>query len=172
MLNHSRTRNDDKMPADINKLAEEFLHLAYHGMFANNPDFSCFLKTSFASDLPKVNIFSQDISRVLLNLFNNAMYAVNKRKQLGQSGYEPSVSVTTYASNGSVFVEVKDNGTGIPSDVKNKIFEPFFTTKPTGEGTGLGLSLSYDIIIQSHNGKLSVESVEGEYTSFIIQIPF
>lgn len=172
MLNHSRTRNDDKMPADINKLAEEFLHLAYHGMFANNPDFSCFLKTSFASDLPKVNIFSQDISRVLLNLFNNAMYAVNKRKQLGQPGYEPSVSVTTYASNGSVFVEVKDNGTGIPEDVKNKIFEPFFTTKPTGEGTGLGLSLSYDIITQSHNGKLSVESVQGEYTTFIIQIPF
>ncbi len=171
MLNHSRTRNDEKQLADLNKMSEEFLQLAYHGMFANNPDFSCYLKTSFAENLPKVNVFSQDISRVLLNLFNNAMYAVNKRKKLGVAGYEPSVSVTTSISNGSVIIIVQDNGTGIPDSVKDKIFEPFFTTKPSGEGTGLGLSLSYDIITQSHKGKLSVESIENQFTKFIIQIP-
>ncbi len=171
MLNHSRTRNDDKQPADLNKMCEEFLHLAYHGMFANNPDFSCFLKMNLAPDLPKVNVFSQDISRVILNLFNNALYAVNKRKKLGVAGYEPCVTVTTSNQNNNIFIEVEDNGTGIPENVKDKIFEPFFTTKPSGEGTGLGLSLSYDIITQSHKGKLSVESVEGQYTKFIIQIP-
>ncbi len=171
MLNHSRTRNDDKQLADLNKMSDEFLHLAYHGMFANNPDFSCYMKTNFAEKLPKVNVFSQDISRVLLNLFNNAMYAVNKRKKLGVMGYEPSVSVTTSTVNNCVLIEVEDNGTGIPETMKDKIFEPFFTTKPSGEGTGLGLSLSYDIITQSHKGKLSVESVVGQYTKFIIQIP-
>lgn len=171
MLNHSRSRNDEKQLADLNKMSDEFLQLAYHGMFANNPDFSCYLNTKFAENLPKVSVFSQDISRVLLNLFNNAMYAVNKRKKLGVAGYEPAVSVTTSVSNGSIIIEVQDNGTGIPESVKDKIFEPFFTTKPSGEGTGLGLSLSYDIITQSHKGKLSVDSVENQFTKFTIQIP-
>lgn len=172
MLNHSRTGAEQKQMTDLNKLSDEFLHLAYHGMFANNPDFSCFLKTNFDTTLPKLNVISQDISRVLLNLFNNALYAVYKRKKLGEASYEPSVSVTTFKSNNNFVIEVMDNGTGIPAEIKNKIFEPFFTTKPAGEGTGLGLSLSYEIISQSHHGKLSVESEEGQYTRFIIQIPF
>ncbi len=172
MLNHSRSGAEQKQLTDLNKLSEEFLHLAYHGMFANNPDFSCFLKTNFDVTLPKLNVISQDISRVLLNLFNNALYAVYKRKKMGESGYEPSVTVTTSKSENNFVMEVMDNGTGIPGDIKNKIFEPFFTTKPAGEGTGLGLSLSYEIITQSHNGKLFVESEEGQYTKFIIQIPF
>jgi len=171
MLNHSRTRNDEKQPTDLNKLCDEFLNLAYNGMFANNPDFSCFISANYSLDIPKVKVFSQDISRVLINLFNNSMYAVNKRKKTGELNYKPSVVVNTSLLNGDVAIEIMDNGTGIPKEMVDKIFEPFFTTKPAGEGTGLGLSLSYDIITQSHNGKISVESELGKFTKFTIKIP-
>ena len=180
MLQHSRTSSGQKEPTDINALADEYLRLAYHGLRAKDKSFNASFKTNLDNSIDKVNIIPQDIGRVLVNLINNAFYAVGeKRKQTSNArpddlvgrGYEPIVTVTTKKIDGKVELKVVDNGNGIPQKVLDKIFQPFFTTKPTGEGTGLGLSLSYDIITKGHGGELKVETKEGEGTEFIIQLP-
>ncbi len=181
MLAHSRISTGVKEPTDINALADEYLRLSYHGLRAKDKTFNAFMKTDFDEDIGKINIVPQDVGRVLLNLFNNAFYAVQEKHrqtsgQMGDTQYEPTVTVKTYqvppteGRRAEVVVIVKDNGNGIPQKIVDKIFNPFFTTKPTGEGTGLGLSLSYDII-KSHGGTLQVKSIEGEFAEFQINLP-
>jgi two-component system NtrC family sensor kinase len=171
MLQHSRASTGQKEPADINVLADEYLRLAYHGLRAKDKMFNAELITHLDAGLPKVNIIPQDVGRVLLNLFTNAFYATMQKKKLHGSDYKPTVSVTTRVHQDEVVITVRDNGTGIPEDVKDKIMQPFFTTKPTGEGTGLGLSLSYDIIVKGHGGKINVDTAEREFTEFTISLP-
>jgi signal transduction histidine kinase len=167
MLEHSRTTTGEKVLTDINALADEYLRLSYHGLRAKDKSFNADFKTAFDPDLPRVSLVAQDISRVLLNLINNAFFAVNARKKLGEDGYQPTVKVSTSYSplpggqGGKVQISISDNGSGIPDAIKDKIFQPFFTTKPSGQGTGLGLSLSYDIV-KAHGGEIRVESREGE----------
>ncbi len=170
MLQHSRSSNGQKEPTDINALCDEYLRLSYHGLRAKDKDFNAEIKTDFDPLIGKINVVPQDIGRVLLNLFNNAFYEVNKRQEAQGKEYEPSVSVTTNKSGNSVLITVRDNGSGIPENIRDKIFQPFFTTKPTGSGTGLGLSLSYDIV-KAHGGDIKIESKEGEGSQFIIHIP-
>ena len=171
MLDHSRTGTGDKQPTDLNALADEYLKIAYHGLRAKDKDFNAELKMDFLPDLGKIDIMPQAISRVLLNLYNNAFYAVQQKQKLAPPAYQPTVTVSTAQVNGQVEIRVSDNGTGMPQSIQAKIFQPFFTTKPTGEGTGLGLSLSYDIVTQGHGGALFVESQEGKDTTFVIQLP-
>ena len=171
MLQHSRTSTVEKQPTDINKLVEEFLNLAYHGMRSKDPGFNCTLEKHLGKDVPSIKIISQDISRVILNIFNNAFYAVDERIKSGESNYIPKVSITTEKKSNNIFIKIKDNGCGISKELKDKIFNPFFTTKPTGQGTGLGLSISYDIIVKGHDGDLTVDSVKGEFTEFTISLP-
>ncbi len=171
MLQHSRTSSGQKEPTDINALADEYLRLAYHGLRAKDKSFNATMKTYFDETIGNINIIPQDIGRVVLNLINNAFYVVDeKKKQSAEGGYEPTVLVSTKKNNGKVEISVKDNGNGIPQKVLDKIFQPFFTTKPTGQGTGLGLSLSYDIV-KAHGGELKVETQEREGSEFIIQLP-
>ncbi len=170
MLQHSRISTGKKESTDINALADEYLRLSYHGARAKDKTFNATLQTDFDASIEKINIVPQDIGRVLLNLFNNAFYAVMEKKKQAGKNYEPTVSVSTKKVDGKVAIHVKDNGTGIPQKVVDKIFQPFFTTKSTGQGTGLGLSLSYDII-KAHGGEIKVETKEGEVAEFIIQIP-
>ncbi len=170
MLQHSRTNTGQKEPTDINALADEYLRLSYHGLRAKDKDFDANFKTDFDEHIGKIEVVPQDIGRVLLNLFNNAFYSVNEKKKLLNGTFEPLVTITTKRTDGKVEIVVKDNGPGIPQNVLDKIFQPFFTTKPTGQGTGLGLSLSYDII-KAHGGELKVETKEGEGSEFIIQLP-
>jgi len=178
MLEHSRSGDGKRELTDVNILADEYLRLAYHGLRAKDKSFNADFKTDFDENLPKVNAVPQDIGRVLLNLINNAFYACAERSQSAVSekaiqnikGYKPEVVVSTKKQDGKIEIHVKDNGNGIPDNVMNKIFQPFFTTKPTGEGTGLGLSLSYDIITKGHGGTLEVETKEGEGTEFIIYL--
>ena len=170
MLQHSQTSTGQKEPTDINKLADEYLRLAYHGLRAKDKSFNTMLKTDFDESIGTINIIPQDIGRVLLNLYNNAFYAVGEKKKKQSEGYEPTVSVITKKVNGKVEISIKDNGPGIPQKMADKIFQPFFTTKPTGQGTGLGLSLSYDIV-KVHGGEISVNSKEGEGTEFIVKLP-
>ncbi|HEU4861685.1 MAG TPA: ATP-binding protein [Chitinophagaceae bacterium] len=170
MLQHSRTSNNKKEPTDINALADEYLRLAYHGMRAKDKVFNAAIKTDFDESIGLIKIISQDIGRVILNLITNAFYAVMEKKKLDQR-YEPTVIVSTKRVDNKIEIKVKDNGTGIPQKALDKIFQPFFTTKPTGQGTGLGLSLSYDIVTKGHGGELKVETTEGEYTEFSIILP-
>jgi signal transduction histidine kinase len=170
MLQHSRSSTGAKEPTDINALADEYLRLSYHGLRAKDKDFNADIKTDFDESIGKINIVPQDIGRVLLNLFNNAFYAVGEQKKRNPVSFQPTVSVSTEKSENSVIITVSDNGNGIPTPIKEKIFQPFFTTKPTGSGTGLGLSLSYDII-KAHGGEIKVESKENEGTTFTIQLP-
>ena len=170
MLQHSRISTGRKEPIDINTLAHEYLRLSYHGLRAKDKNFNALLQTDFDESIGKINVVPQDIGRALLNLYNNAFYTVNEKKKSAFDGYEPTVSVTTKKINGKVEITVKDNGNGIPQNIVDKIFQPFFTTKPTGQGTGLGLSLSYDII-KAHGGEIKVESTEGEGTEVIFQLP-
>jgi two-component system, NtrC family, sensor kinase len=176
MLQHSRTSNGTKEPTDINALADEYLRLSYHGLRAKDKSFNADFKTEFDPNLPKINVIPQDIGRVLLNLINNAFYAVSKEAETSKNeNYKPTVQVATRYSplvdggKGGVEIRVQDNGSGIPDSNKDKIFQPFFTTKPTGQGTGLGLSLAYDIV-KAHGGELKVETKEGEGSEFIIQL--
>jgi signal transduction histidine kinase len=194
-LQHSRTNSGQKEPTDINALADEYLRLSYHGLRAKDKSFNADFKTDFDPDLPKINVIPQDIGRVLLNLINNAFYAAPLRSRsefgTGSEGgfkdpnyiHKPMVTVKTSfippsgaspdksgGMRGAVCVSVSDNGPGIPASIVDKIFQPFFTTKPTGQGTGLGLSLSYDIV-KAHGGELKVETKEGEGTEFIFQLP-
>jgi signal transduction histidine kinase len=170
MLQHSRVSTGQKELTDINALADEYLRLSYHGLRAKDKSFNAEMKTDFDESIGKINIIPQDIGRVLLNLFNNSFYAVNEQKNRNPESYKPTVSVTTKKSENSVLITVSDNGNGIPQKVVDKIFQPFFTTKPTGEGTGLGLSLAYDIV-NAHGGELKVETHEGQGTEFTIQLP-
>lgn len=171
MLQHSRKNTGEKEPTDINALADEYLRLSYQGIRAKDKNFNAVLETHFDESIGKINIVPQDMSRVLLNLFNNTFYAVNEKKKLLNGVFEPSVIISTKKENDkAVTITVKDNGNGVPQQVMDKIFQPFFTTKPTGQGTGLGLSLSYDII-KAHGGEIKVDSKEGEGTHFIIQLP-
>ena len=170
MLQHSRSNSGTKEPTDINALADEYLRLAYHGLRAKDKSFNAELITDFDKTIGKVNVIPQDMGRVILNLITNAFYAVNEKKQQ-EKDFKPSVSVTTKKMGGHVEIKVTDNGNGIPKKVLDKIFQPFFTTKPTGQGTGLGLSMSYDIVTKGHGGELKVETKDGEGTTFCINLP-
>jgi len=172
MLEHSRSNSGQKEPTDLNAMADEFMRLSYHGLRAKDKSFNAELITHFDPGLPKMEVVQQDIGRVMLNLFNNAFYAVNQKAKTAIANYKPAVEIKTFATpSGGWGATVRDNGIGIPAAIKEKIMQPFFTTKPTGEGTGLGLSLSYDIVVKAHGGKLEVESEEGKYTEFKISIP-
>ena len=183
MLEHSRVSTGERQPTDLNALADEYMRLAYHGLRAKNKTFNADLKTDFDPNLPNVQVVPQDMGRVLLNLFNNAFYAVSQKQKMAPAHYQPTVSISTRfvpegdtsiaqsTGPGVIEIRVTDNGMGIPDGVKAKIFQPFFTTKPTGEGTGLGLSLSYDIVTKGHTGTLTVESVEGEGSAFVVRLP-
>jgi signal transduction histidine kinase len=184
MLLHSRSDSGEKEEIDINSLAEEYLRLAYHGLRAKDNSFNAELITEFDADLPKIKVVPQDIGRVLLNIINNAFQAVHQKSKVKVKDFEPSLKIKTNlkgkhspsgtggsaGNNSSIQISISDNGQGIPSEIKDKIFQPFFTTKPTGQGTGLGLSLSYDIV-KAHGGELVVESEEGEGTEFKITLP-
>ncbi|NOX46753.1 MAG: hypothetical protein GXO89_07230 [Chlorobi bacterium] len=186
MLQHSRTATSEKEPTDINMLADEYLRLSYHGLRAKDKSFNADFKTDLDKNLPKINVIPQDIGRVLLNLINNAFYACTERLVLSEAevsrstanknsvqdivGYKPLVVVSTKKYEDKIEIRVKDNGNGIPPDLKDKIFQPFFTTKQSGEGTGLGLSLSYDIVKKGHGGELNFETKPGESTEFIIKL--
>jgi two-component system NtrC family sensor kinase len=172
MLQHSRGTSGAKVPTDINQLCSEFTDLAFHGMRANSRDFNCVITKNFEENLPHINAIPQDLSRVILNLLNNGFYAVADRvKKSEDPAFKPEIRITTEKKAGVIFIHIRDNGSGIPKAIKDKIFEPFFTTKPTGEGTGLGLSLSYDIVTKEHQGMMSVQSEEGTFTEFTIQLP-
>jgi signal transduction histidine kinase len=171
MLEHSRTSTGERQVTNINVLADEFLKLSYHGLRAKDKSFNAELVTHFDPNLPKVTVVQQDIGRVLINLFSNAFYAVNQKAKTAGADYKPTVEVSTAKENGLILITVKDNGTGIPANIREKIMQPFFTTKPAGEGTGLGLSLSYDIIVKGHGGSLIIDSKEGEATEFTIALP-
>jgi signal transduction histidine kinase len=171
MLEHSRTGTGERQPTDLNALAEQYLRLAYHGLRTNDSSFTCDYELITDKDLPKHNVVPQEIGRVLLNLLNNAFYAVNERVKQGEAGYHPKVTVKIKAGDRRLEILVSDNGIGMSKEVQTKIFQPFFTTKPTGEGTGLGLSLAYDIITKGHGGTLEALSKEGESTCFIVKLP-
>ena len=172
MLEHSRAGTDEKQPTDINAMADEYIRLAYHGIRAKDKSFNADFKTDLDENLPKISVVGQDIARVVLNLINNAFHAVSAKASANvDPNYKPFVSISTKKINGQVEIRVKDNGMGIPENILDKIFQPFFTTKPSGEGTGLGLSLSYDIIIKGHGGELRVETKEGKGSCFIINLP-
>jgi len=170
MLQHSRSSSGVKEPKDINALCDEYLRLSYHGLRAKDKSFNAAMKTDFDNSIGSINIIPQDIGRVVLNLLTNAFYVVDEKKKSGIENYEPTVSISTKKLNGKIEIRVTDNGIGIPQKVLDKIFQPFFTTKPTGQGTGLGLSLSYDIM-KAHGGELKVETKEGEGSTFIITLP-
>jgi len=181
MLQHSRVGSVTKEPVNVNILCEESLKLAYHGFKAKEKTFHASFETNFDPGLPQVMAIPQELSRVLLNLFNNSFYAVHEKKKKMQPGstdasevesvYKPMVTASTKKLDSKIVVTISDNGTGIPQKIINKIFQPFFTTKPTGEGTGLGLSMSYDIISKSHGGEIKVKSKEGLGTDFEIILP-
>ena len=171
MLQHSRKSTDKKEPTDINALVDEYVRLSYHGMRAKDKTFNATIETAFDQNAGSAEVIPQEIGRVLLNLLNNAFYSVNEKKKRWNSTFESVVTVTTKKVDGKIVIAIKDNGTGIPEKVLEKIYQPFFTTKPTGEGTGLGLSLSYDIITKGHGGEMKVETENGRGAEFIIQLP-
>ncbi len=171
MLQHSRNNSGEKEPTDINSMADEYLRLSYHGLRAKDKLFNAEMATDFDKNLPKISVIPQDVGRVLLNLFNNAFYAVQQKKKAAGSDYRPLVKISTALKGKFIEIKVSDNGTGMPDDVKEKILQPFFTTKPTGEGTGLGLSLSYDIVVKGHGGTITVDTKENEFTEFTVLLP-
>ncbi|MEO7960411.1 MAG: ATP-binding protein [Ginsengibacter sp.] len=171
MLQHSRSSNGMKELTDINALADEYLRLSYHGLRAKDKSFNAIMETHFDETLEKIKVIPQDVGRAFLNLFTNAFYAVAEKRKTAVADYNPKVIITTKKYRNGVEVKVRDNGLGIPEKALEKIFQPFFTTKPSGEGTGLGLSLSYEIITQGHGGDIQVDTQEGEFAEFTIQIP-
>ncbi len=171
MLQHSRISSGQKEPTDINALSDEYLRLSYHGLRAKDKSFNAIMKTDFDKAIGKVDIISQDLGRVILNLLTNAFYAVKEKKQQNSNGYEPTVTIKTRKIGSAVEIQISDNGNGISQKVLDKIYQPFFTTKPPGEGTGLGLSMSFDIVTNSHGGKLEVDTIENEGTTFTIILP-
>ncbi len=171
MLQHSRSGAGEKQITDINQLCEEYLNLSFHGKRATDSNFNCEMVKNLDANLPRVNCVVQDISRVILNLINNAFDAVREREIEGKTpNYKPSVTITTQKINNTISISISDNGKGIPHHIQEKIFEPFFTTKPAGQGTGLGLSLSYDIV-KAHGGEMKLKTKEGEGSEFIISLP-
>ena len=171
MLQHSRKTSGQREAINLNALADEFLRLSYHGLRAKDKSFNAQFKTNFDENIGRVTVVPQNIGRVMLNLFNNAFYSVSEKKKKLNGSFEPMVWVTTQKLLDKIQISVKDNGLGISEDVLNKIFQPFYTTKPSGHGTGLGLSLSYDIITKEHGGTLQVDTKQGEYAEFIVQLP-
>jgi signal transduction histidine kinase len=172
MLLHSREGSGEHRPADINAILDESLNLAYHGARAEKPQFNVTLQRDFDEGAGMIDVFPQEITRVLLNLISNGFYAVSKRKiENRDPGFEPVLSAATRNLGDAVEIRIRDNGTGIPAEAKEKMFNPFFTTKPAGEGTGLGLSMSYDIIVKQHGGKIEVETELGRFTEFRIVLP-
>jgi len=172
MLQHSRGSGEEKQLTDINALADEYLRLSYHGLRAKDKSFNADYRTELDEHLPKIKVVPQDIGRVFLNLFNNAFHAVSSRAIATEDrSYKPLVTLITKKLNSKIKIIVKDNGVGIPLEVMDKIFQPFFTTKSAGEGTGLGLSLSYDIITKGHGGELKVETKQNEGSEFVILLP-
>jgi signal transduction histidine kinase len=170
MLQHSRSSDGKKEPADLNNLVDEYLRLAYHGMRAKDKSFNIALQTDLEDSIGSIDLVPQDIGRVLLNLLNNAFHAVNERKASAPDGYEPTIWIQTKKEGSGVEIVVRDNGGGIPEKIRDKVFQPFFTTRPTGQGTGLGLSLSYDIV-KAHGGTIGMSSLEGDGTEFLIKLP-
>ncbi len=171
MLEHSRTSSGTKEPTDLNALSDEYLRLAYHGLRAKDSSFNADYELIADPNLPKVDVVPQDMGRVLLNLISNAFYAVNEKTHLGLKDYRPKVTVSTSFVGDTVIIKVSDNGSGIPEAIKDKIFQPFFTTKPTGQGTGLGLSLAYDMVVKGHGGTLEVENTPGPGSIFVMTLP-
>jgi len=171
MLLHSREGSGDRRPADINTIVEESLNLAYHGARAEKSGFNITLQRDLDPAAGVIDLYPQEITRVFLNLISNGFYAANKRKEAGDDGFEPQLTATTKNLGSKVEIRIRDNGTGIPAEVKEKMFNPFFTTKPAGEGTGLGLSMSHDIIVKQHGGRIDVETEPGAFTEFIITLP-
>ena len=171
MLSHSRGGTGDWQESNINALVEEALNLAYHGARAQDNEFNVTLERDFDPEPKPIELVPQDVTRVFLNLFGNGFYAANKRRLGNVAGYRPSLKVSTRDLGDAVEIRVRDNGTGIPPEVRDKLFQPFFTTKPTGEGTGLGLSISYDIVTQQHGGSIDVESEPGSFTEFTVRLP-
>ena len=169
MLRHSNGQEEEKRPTNIQKLCDEFVTLAYHGIRASDSGFNCVIEKNYDPSLPRVNVMAQEITRVMLNLFTNAFHAVKERRQ-NEKDFSAVISITTRLDGDRVKIIVRDNGTGIPQHIRDKIFQPFFTTKRSGEGTGLGLSISYDII-KAHGGELKVDSRQGEFTEFTIELP-
>jgi two-component system NtrC family sensor kinase len=170
MLQHSQAGSGTKELTNINALADECMRLAYHGLRAKDKSFNADLVTHFDGSLPKINVIPQDMVRVMLNLFNNAFYAVGQKQKTAGAGYKPEVTVSTFTERNNLVIKVKDNGNGIPDAIKEKIMQPFFTTKPTGEGTGLGLSLTYDMVVKGHGGSIQINSIEGEGAEFIVKL--
>ena len=172
MLEHSRGASGERRTVDINALADEALNLAYHGARAQDQSFNITLERDFGDGIAPIEVNPQDITRVFLNLFSNGFYAANKRARDGaDAGFEPTLKVTTREAGDAVEIRVRDNGTGIPADIRDKLFQPFFTTKPTGEGTGLGLSITYDIVTKAHGGTIAVDSEVDEFTEFVVTLP-
>jgi signal transduction histidine kinase len=172
MLEHSRGVSGERRAVDLNTLIEEALNLAYHGARARDASFNITLERDYAPAMKQIELAAQEMTRVFLNLFGNGFYAANKRARgNGEAGYRPALWVSTHDLGEAVEVRVRDNGTGIPREIRDQLFQPFFTTKPTGEGTGLGLSISYDIVTQQHGGAIEVDSREGEFTEFIVRLP-
>lgn len=171
MLDHSRGVTGERRNTDINTFVDEYVQLGYHGMRASDPGFNVFIRTDFDPAAGSVDIIPQDLSRVILNIVNNACYAVREKQRTSDGEFKPTISVSTKGRADGVDITIRDNGTGMPKETIEKVFTPFFTTKPAGSGTGLGMSMSYDIVVQGHKGTLQIESEEGQYTAFIIGLP-
>jgi len=172
MLEHSRGGSGERREVDLNNLVEEALNLAYHGARAQDQNFNITLERDFDLAVAPIELAPQEITRVLLNLFGNGFYAATKRQRDGAApDFRPGLKVMTHDLGEAVEIRIRDNGTGIPSEIRNKLFQPFFTTKPTGEGTGLGLSISWDIVTQQHSGTIAVDSRVGEFTEFTVRLP-
>ena len=172
MLEHSRGSSGERRTVDLNALIDEALNLAYHGARAQDQSFNIALERDFGAGMAPIEVNPQDITRVFLNIFSNGFYATTKRaRDDGDAGFVPTLKVATRDAREAMEIRVRDNGAGIPADIREKLFQPFFTTKPTGEGTGLGLSITYDIVTQQHGGSIAVDSEVGEYSEFTIRLP-
>jgi signal transduction histidine kinase len=172
MLEHSRGVTSERRKVDLNNLVEEALNLAYHGARAQDQNFNITLERDYDRDLDEIELVPQEVNRVFINLIGNGFYAATKRQRDNDGpDFRPTLTVATRDLGGAVEVRIRDNGIGIPSEIKDKLFQPFFTTKPTGEGTGLGLSISYDIVTQQHGGTIEVDSQVGEFTEFTVRLP-
>jgi signal transduction histidine kinase len=171
MMQHARGSSGQREMADINHLLDEAVNLTYHGMRANDAAFNITIEKDYDESIGKLEVVPQDISRVFLNILNNAAYAAHQKKKDARADFSPTLSVSTKNLNGKVEIRIRDNGNGIPTVIREKIFNPFFTTKPTGQGTGLGLSISFDIIVQEHRGEIRVETEEGKFTEFVLRLP-